>query len=255
MDGRVFSFRKMGSGVFAHSYLCGAENIPFPIRRAQGIQAFLMNSALLLSSLMVSAAQTRLPPFFLSDYCYAFLCSFYLTFSGGNYPFFLPSGYNGCLVTYFSPGTTRPMSWRRGVHCSSHLLSHVVSSLTFRSHPSLFSDWKLSHLNSLIPAFLSIQGGTCAPSLQLLCSLSSLLQRSKSSVKLSSPSCSACGHPYQYTSDLILHSLATEYLCRSLLSDSFFLYDLLSRAGTTARLLRLHGLSPSLVRGRVTLVS
>ena len=57
-------------------------------------------------------------------------------------------------------------------------------------------------------------------------------------------SCSACGHPSQDTSHLILHCPATDSLRRSLFGDSLSLYDLWSRPWGVARLLGLHGLPP-----------
>ena len=72
--------------------------------------------------------------------------------------------------------------------------------------------------------------------------------------RIENPSYSACGHPSQDISHLILHCPATDSLHRSLFGDSLSLYDLWSRPWGIARLLGLHGFPPcrpSLGRGRV----
>ena len=55
---------------------------------------------------------------------------------------------------------------------------------------------------------------------------------------------SACGHPSQDISHLILHRPATDSLRRSLFGDSLSLYDLWSRPWRFSRLPGLHGLPP-----------
>ena len=55
--------------------------------------------------------------------------------------------------------------------------------------------------------------------------------------RIENPSCSACGHPSQDISHLILHCPATDSLRRSLFGDSLSLYDLWSRPWGVARLL------------------
>ena len=47
--------------------------------------------------------------------------------------------------------------------------------------------------------------------------------------RIENPSCSACGHPSQDTSHLILHCPATEFLRRSLFGNFLSLYDLCPR--------------------------
>ena len=73
--------------------------------------------------------------------------------------------------------------------------------------------------------------------------------------RIEDPSCSACGHPPQDTSDLILHCPTVDSLCRSLFGRlSVSIYDLWSRPWGVVWLLGLHGLStmpPSLRRGWV----
>ena len=62
--------------------------------------------------------------------------------------------------------------------------------------------------------------------------------------RIENPSCSACRHPSQDVSHLILHCPATGSLRSSLFGYFFFLYDLWSRPWRVARLLGLHGLPP-----------
>ena len=62
--------------------------------------------------------------------------------------------------------------------------------------------------------------------------------------RIENPSCSACGHPSQDTSHLVLQCLATDSLRRSLFGDSLSLYDLWSRPWGVVRLLGLHGFPP-----------
>ena len=62
--------------------------------------------------------------------------------------------------------------------------------------------------------------------------------------RIENPSCSACGHPSQDISHLVLHCPATDSLRRSLFGDSLSLYDLWSRPWGVSRLLGLHGLPP-----------
>ena len=63
--------------------------------------------------------------------------------------------------------------------------------------------------------------------------------------RIENPSCSACGHPFQNTSHLILHCPATNSLRRSLFGIFLSFYDLCPRPWGVARLLGLHGLPPS----------
>ena len=65
--------------------------------------------------------------------------------------------------------------------------------------------------------------------------------------RIENPLCSACGHPCQDISHLILHCPVTDSLRRSLFGDSLSLYDLWSRPLGVARLLGPHGLPPCLI--------
>ena len=60
--------------------------------------------------------------------------------------------------------------------------------------------------------------------------------------RLENASCSACGHPTQDISHLLLHCPATRSLRQSLFGDSLSLFDLYSRPWGVARLLGLRGI-------------
>ena len=81
---------------------------------------------------------------------------------------------------------------------------------------------------------------------RLRCNRHSLLLGSYLSMigRVENPFCSACGHPSQNISHLILHCPATDFLRRSLFGNSLSLYDLWSRPWGVARLLGLHGVPP-----------
>ena len=63
-------------------------------------------------------------------------------------------------------------------------------------------------------------------------------------IGIENPSCSACGHPSQDTSHLILHCPATDSLRRSLFGDFLSLCNLWTRPWGVSRLLGLHDLPP-----------
>ena len=127
-------------------------------------------------------------------------------------------------------------------------LSPVIS----RIHSSLFSDWRRTVLSKLYDTqapsisteeLVHPRHARCVLS-RLHCNGHSLPLSSYHSRigRIENPSCSACGHPSQDSSHLILHCPATDSLRRSLLGDSLSLYDLWSRPWGVARLLWLHGL-------------
>ena len=141
------------------------------------------------SSLVVSAAPTSLP--LLSHSRSVLHLSFYLNSSrrSGRNCFLSPhvlSGYNGFPDTRFSRGTTRLMSWPDGERYSctqqslvvSLVLSLVSTFLTLAAYCLIKVLW---HTGSL-----DFHRGTCAATSRLLCSLSSLLQRTQPTVKLPS---------------------------------------------------------------------
>ena len=135
-------------------------------------------------------------------------------------------------------------------------------SLTFRIHSRLISDWRRTvsskYFDTQVPPISTEElvlpfYARCVLS-HLCCNGHSLLLGFDLSRigRVENPSCSACGHSSQDTSDLILHCPATGLLRRSLFGDSLSLYDLWSRPWGVGRLLGLHGLPPFLGRGRVT---
>ena len=160
------------------------------------------------------------------------------------------------------------MSWSTRMRCLSHLLTHVVSFL-LPVVSTLFLSWTrgagsvLSHLNSLTHRLPHCPlRGLVLPH-HAHCVLSHLRSNGHSLMlnsflsgigRIENPLCSACVHPLQHISHLILHCPATDSLCCLLLSDSFSLKNLCSRLWRVFQLLELHGLPPcpsSLARGRI----
>ena len=145
------------------------------------------------------------------------------------------------------------MSWPDGerylhlpqTFCSlSPLISHI--------HSCLFSDWRRTvsskFFDTQVPSISTKElvlprHARCVLS-RLRCNGHSLLLGSYlfRIGRTENTSCSACGHPSQDTSHLILHCLATDSLRRSLFGDS--LYDLWSRPWGVPWLLGLDGLPP-----------
>ena len=122
------------------------------------------------------------------------------------------------------------------------------SPLISRIHSSLFSDWRRTvsskffdtQIPSIFTEELTLPGHARCALCRLRCDGHSLLLGSYVSRtdRIENPSCSACGHPPQDTSHLILHCPATGSLV------TLSLYDLWSRPWGVARLLGLHGLPP-----------
>ena len=163
------------------------------------------------------------------------------------------SGYNGSSDTRFSRGTTRLKGLPDAERCFRlpqslvvSLLSSLVSTLVFSRTGGVLSLRSiLTHRFPQFPLRNFPRRARCVLS-RLRCNGHSLLLGSYLSRvgRIENPSCSACGHPSQDTSHLILHCPATESLRRSLFGDSLSLYDLWSRPWGVARLLGLHGLPP-----------
>ena len=131
-----------------------------------------------------------------------------------------------------------------------------LSPLISRIHSCLISDWRRTvsskFFDTQAPSISTEElvlprHARCVIS-RLRCNGHSLLLGSYLSRigRIKNPSCSACGHPSQDISHLILHCPATDSLRRSLFGDSLSLYDLWSRSWGVARLLGLHGLPPCL---------
>ena len=214
-DGFVlFPFSKDGSGVLADCSLCGTEaTLSFsagPVC-SSFFRCSLCHSA---SSFLVSATPTSLPLLLLSDSRHPL--SFYFNLSGRFsrdcivFPPVLPR-YNGLPDTRFSRGTMRRlMSWPDGKRFPR--ISHI--------HSYLFSDWRRTvsskFFDTLVPSISTEElvfplYARCVPS-RLRCNGHSLLISSHLSRigRIENPSCSACGHPSQDISHLILHCPATD---------------------------------------------
>ena len=125
-------------------------------------------------------------------------------------------------------------------------------SLIFRIHSCLILDWRHTvsskFFDTEVPSISTVElvlprHAHCTFH-RLCCNGHSLLLGSYLSRigRIENSSCSACGHSCQDTSHLIVHCLATDFLCHSLFGDSLSLYDLWSRPLGVARFLELHGL-------------
>ena len=129
-----------------------------------------------------------------------------------------------------------------------------LSPLISRIHSCIFSDWRRTvsskYFDTQVPSISTEElvlprHARCVLS-RLCCNGHSLLIGSYLSRigRIENPCCSACGHPSQGTSHLILHCSATDFLRRSLFGDSLSLYNLWFRPSGVGRLLGLHGLPP-----------
>ena len=143
---------------------------------------------------------------------------------------------------------------RQGALLAFSAIPCSLSPLISRIHSRLISDWRRTvsskFLDTQVPSISTEElvlprHARCVLS-RLRCNGHSLLLGSYLSRigRIENPSCSACGHPSQDTSHLILHRPATDSLRRSLFGDSLSLYDLWYRPWGVARLLGLHGLLP-----------
>ena len=144
---------------------------------------------------------------------------------------------------------------RREVLLVPSAISCSLSFLISRIYSSFFSDLRHTvsskFFDTQVPS-ISIEElllpchARCVFS-RLRCNGRSLLLSSylSSSGRIENPSCSACGHPSQNTSHLILHCPATDSSHRLLFGNFLSLYNLWPRPWGVARLLRLHGLPPS----------
>ena len=105
-----------------------------------------------------------------------------------------------------------------------------LSPLISRIHSSLFSDWRCTVSSKFFDTQVSLISikelvlprPACCVLSRLRCIGHSLLLGSYLSRigRIENPSCSACGHPSQDTSHLILHCPDTDSLRRSLFGDS-----------------------------------
>ena len=216
--------------------------------------------------MLVSPTPTSLPFLFSSHLtlvlssppCPLLRLPFYLKLSGrsGRNCLLSPSalsGYNGSPNTCFSRGTTRVMSWPDGERYLRPLQSLVVFLRLYLMSTLFRTGGLLSHRNSSTHRFPQFPPRNLCVLVMLSCVLSRLRCNGHSLLlgsylskigRIWNPSCSACGHSYQDTFNLILHCPDTDSLRRSLFGDSLSFYDLWSRPWRVARLLGLHGSPP-----------
>ena len=156
--------------------------------------------------------------------------------------------------SFFPGNDTADELARRGALLAPSAIPCSLSPLISRIHSRLFSDWRRTvsskYFDTQVPSISTEElvlprHARCVLS-RLRCNGHSLLLGSYLSRigRIENSSCSACGHPSQDISHLILHCLATDSLRHSLFGDSLSLYDLWSRPWGVARLLGLHGLPP-----------
>ena len=143
----------------------------------------------------------------------------------------------------FSRGTTRVMSWPNAEHYSCPLQSLVVFYLSYplisnwrRTVSSKFFDTQVLSINFCSLVALVVSSFIFAATNTTYCkALISRIGRIENSYGV-------CGHPSQDTSHLILHSLATDCLRRSIFGHSLSLYNLWPRTWGVSRLLERHAL-------------
>ena len=133
-------------------------------------------------------------------------------------------------------------------------ISCSLSPLTSRIHSGLFLDWRCTASSKLFDTLVPLVSTeefvlprhACCTLSHLRCNEHAILLGSNFTRigRIENSSCSACVYSFQDTSYLILHRLATDYLCRSLFGDFLAFYDFWSRPWRVALFLWLHGLPP-----------
>ena len=267
-DGSVsFRFGKGGSGVLANCSLCGAEaTLSYsagPVCSSFSAEACAIlhalcwsrqhhkvchfSSLLLLSDSGSVLATLSSPPSFLLSQT---LWQIWQELSSLSWSIRLQwvPGHS------FVPGNdTADELARRGTLLLPSAIPCSLSPPISRIHSCFFSDWRRTVSSKF---FVTQVPSISTEDLVLLCHARCVLSRLRcnghsllgsylsSNGRIENPSCSACGHPFQDTSHLILHCLATDSLRRSLFGDSPSVYDLWSRPWWVARLLGLHGHPP-----------
>ena len=261
-----FPFGKGGFSVLANCSLCGAEaTLSFSadpvcfsteacaILHAlcwsrQHQQVCLFSSFLLLSdSRFVLAALSSSPSFLLPDNLADLagtvfsLLLFYQATMGPGHSFLLWNN------TADELGRRRALLAPFAIPCS--LCSHIS-----RIHFCLFSDWRRTvsskFFDTQVPSIstekLVLPRHACCVVSRLRCNGHSLLLSSYFTRigRIENPSCSACGHLSQDTSDLILHCPAIDSLRHSLFGNSLSVYGLWLRPWRVVRVLGLRSLPP-----------
>ena len=255
-DGFVpFPFDKGGFGVLANCSLCGTE-ATLSFSAGQVCSSFSAEACAILHALCWSRQHHRVCHFssllLLSD-----SRSVLATLSSP--PSFLLSqtlwqiwqelSFLSCFITLqwvpghsFLPGNdTADELARRGALLAPSAIPCSLSPLISRIHSRLFSDWRRTvsskYFDTQVPSISTEElvlprHARCVLS-RLRCNGHSLLLGSYLSRigRIENPSCSACRHPSQDISHLILHCPATDSLRRSLFGNSLSQYDLWSRPG------------------------
>ena len=257
-------FGKSGSGVLANCFLCGTEATlcfwagsvcsSFSAEACAILHALCWSwqhqqichfSSLLLLSMLATLSS---PPFFLLSQTLwqiwqelsSLSCSIRLQWVPGH---------------WFLPGNDVADELARwGALLAPSTIPCSLSPLISRIHSCLFSNWRRTvsskFFDTQVPSISTKElvlprHARCALS-RLRCNRYSLLLSSclPRIGRIENPSCSACGHSPQDTSDLILHCPGLDSLRCSLFGDSLSLYDLWSRPWGVARLLGLHVFPP-----------
>ena len=239
-DGPVpFSFGKGGSGVSANCSLCETEAT---LSFLAGIvcSSFSADS---MTFLLVSAAPTSLP-FLFSSLTLALFSppSFVIPQSLWHiwldvFPFLLCYQTNWVLRHSFLTGNNAAdVLARSGALPMPSTIPCSFSAFISRIHSSLFSDWRRTvsskFFDTQVPSIsaekLALLHHACCTLSRLCCNghsllLSSFLIRIG---RTENSSGSACEHPSQDISHVILHCLATDSLRCLFFGDSLYLYDL-----------------------------
>ena len=269
-DGSVpFPFGKSSSGVLANCSLCGTE-ATLVFSAGPVCSSFSAEDCAILYALLVLVATTSVPFLFSyyltlvlsSPLCSLLHLSSYLKLCGrSDRNCLLPSSvlfdYNGSPDTRFSGNDAADKLARRGALLAPSVILCSLSRFISRIHSRLISDWRRTvsskFFDTQVPSISTEElvlprHARCVLSRLRCLLLGSYLSRIG---RIENHFCNACRPSSQDTSHLILHCPGTDSLHRSLFGDSLSFYNLWSSPWKVARLLGLHGLYPSLGKGRV----